>query len=159
MEMQPDEIDVRELRGMKNHLLHVSHRDSELVLGIAGGDVRVRMGTDVGIDAESHVGGSAASFRQSADYLQFRQTLHIETAYTEIETEIYLPVAFADSGIDYAPGRESCLDSSLDFAAADAVGAKARFPDYLQNLRVRVSLDRIMHMVSGIIPDFGFYGL
>ena len=58
------------------------------------------MGTNVGIQTESHASYLILSCCQFVDNFQFRNALNVETEDVVVQSEIDFPIALADAGID-----------------------------------------------------------
>ena len=123
---------------------HVAHGNAELVFGESCGDVGMRVSAHVGVDAESHVGCLPFGCRQLVDNLKLGKALHIEAENVVVETEVYLPVALAHSGIDDARGIEPCLHGSLYLSSADAIHSETCLAYDAQQGRVGVCLHGIV---------------
>ncbi len=65
MHVDAGDLDALELGGVGIDFARAADRDAELVLGLAGGDLVMRLGIDVGIDAHRDRRGPALGRRRS----------------------------------------------------------------------------------------------
>ena len=98
VEMQSHHLHMLQLGGMLDNGNHIAHGDAELVLGQSRCNVGVGVSTDIGIQPERHAGHFAFCLRQLVDDLQLRNTLNVKAENVAVESEVYLPVAFANTG-------------------------------------------------------------
>ncbi len=100
--------------------------DAELVLAQAGRDVGVRLGEDVGVDAEGDPGGLACGAGALAEELELGFALYVEEEDVGVEGCVHLPDLLADAGEDDA--CERCWGGAADalqLAAGDDVESAA----------------------------------
>ena len=100
MEVESDELDMAHLLGSLDDAFHVFHGNAELVLGQSRGDIGMGVGTDIGVDAQCHLGCLVHAGGNLLDDLQFGLALHVEAEDTFLQSQLNLPVAFAHAGID-----------------------------------------------------------
>ena len=62
-------------------------RDAELVLGLAGRDLGVGLGVDVGIDAHRHIGGAALAGGDRGQQLQLGLGLDVDAEDALVERQ------------------------------------------------------------------------
>ena len=123
MEVQAEELDVLHGCSFCNDTLHVLHGNTEFVFCQSCGDVGMCVCSYVRIDAKANLCCLVLSGSQLVDDFQFGNTLHVEAEDAFLQSEIDLPVALAHTGIYDLVGRKSCVDSSLYFSSAHAVGS------------------------------------
>ena len=99
MEVQAHKLHVGQFLSFANHGFHISHGDAELILCKSGGDVGVRMCTDVWIQTECHASDLVLGCSQFIDDLQLRNALHIEAEDIIVKSQIDFPIRLADTGI------------------------------------------------------------
>ena len=105
--MQTLKADVLHGQGLIDGVEHIVHGYAKLVLGKARGDVGMRVGTYVGIDAKAHIGHHALLRSQLVDHLQLGYALHVEAEDVVVEPKVNLPIALTHTRIDYFAGRET----------------------------------------------------
>ena len=71
---------------------HVFHRQTEFVLVEPGGDLRMGVRIDVGIDAKGHIGDFPFRRSQRIDDFQFGKTLYVEATDPQFKRNLYFPV-------------------------------------------------------------------
>ena len=157
MEVQSNEAYVFHPLSLCNSLLHLVHGNAELVLCQSCGNVGVCMRAHVRVDAEGHPCHLTLGLCELVDNLQLCYALYIEAEDVVVESEIYLPVALAYSGIYYLRWCEPCFYACLNLSTAYAVGTKAGLADDVQNSRVGIGLNGIMHaevlMLACLVVD------
>ena len=108
--------------------------DAELVLAQACRDVGMRLGEDVGVDAEGDFGGLACGGRALAEDLSLGLALHVEEEDVGAEGCVDLPNLLAYSGEDHAAeGSGRGAANALKLAAGDDVEATALLREQLEN--------------------------
>ena len=157
VEVQADHFDVLHLRGFLNDFQHVLHVDAKLILCQTSSDISMRMSAYIGIQTESHTSHLALGSSQFVDDLQFRDALHVEAEDVVVQSEVNLPVALADTGINNLLVGEPSLDAGFYLATTDAVSTQASLTDNLQHLGVGIGLDSIVHteafVLAGLLID------
>ena len=148
MEVQTYELYVSKLFGLADYRNHIAHGDTKLVLGQSGGDVGVRVGSHVGVQAEGHAGRLSLGSCQLVDDLQLRNALYVEAEDVVVESEVNLPITLAYAGEDDFRAGEACLHTGFYLAAAYAVGSQSSLTDNLQQLGVGIGLDGVVYHES-----------
>jgi hypothetical protein len=92
-----DGPDAGHVRGVGVEPLGLGERDAELVLRLAGGDLGVTAGLDVGVHANSYRGADAQTLRDPVDQLQFRLRFDIDLGDAGLEGELDLGLGLADT--------------------------------------------------------------
>ena len=146
VEVQTDELHVRQFAAAADDALHVLHVDAELVFRESRLDVGVRVGAHIGVDAQADGGGAAELRSQLVDDLQLGDALHVEAEDALLQSEAYFPVALAHAGVDDALGGESGFECGADFAAAHAVGTQSGLSDLLQYHGIGIGLHGVVHV-------------
>jgi hypothetical protein len=85
VDVDADHLDARETRGLGIDLAGPRDRDAELVLGPAGGDLRVRAGVDVGVDADGDRRGPPHAGGGLGERAQLGLGFHVELADAALE--------------------------------------------------------------------------
>ncbi len=120
------------------------------------------MRTDIGVDAQGDAGSLSLFCGQRIDDLQFGHALHVEGKDTGIQSEVNLPIALADTGVDNLRGRETGFEGRLYLATAHTVRTQSGFADDAEQARIGIGLHGIVHAeglaVFGFLPD-GLQGL
>ena len=119
-------LEVGEFGGSAVDVAGALDGDAELVLAQAGRDVGMRLGEDVGVDAEGDLGGLACGGCALAEDLELGFALYVEEEDVGGEGCVDLPDLLAYAGEDDA--RKGCGSGAADafeFAAGDDVEAAA----------------------------------
>ena len=123
------------------------HLDAKLVLLESGGDIRVRIGVHVRIDAQRHR-RPLASFRRHA--LQQRQLcfgFDVETADLHFEGVFQFVTALADPRKHNFSGIAASRQHSFQLTARHDIETGPQPSQYVQHRQVAVGLDRIADQV------------
>ena len=118
------------------------HRDAELVLGQAGGDVGVGPGIHVRVDAQGHRRPGCHAGGHLLQPVQFLGRFHVEHQDIGQQGLAHLGHGLAHAGIDDLPGVDPCLERPEQLAAGDDVGAAAVTGKQVENSDVGTGLDR-----------------
>ena len=142
-------------------LEHLLVGDAELAVGLARVDAVVRLGVDVGVDAQRDVGHLARLGRKGIDQLQFLNRLAVDGHDALFDRIAELLVPLAHAGIDDAFGGETCLDGLAQLVARGAVNAQPVLADDRQQVVVVVGLDGVVDLVAVFLRlvDDAFEGL
>ena len=135
-------LEVGKLDGAAVDVAGALDGDAELVLAQAGRDVRMRLGEDVGVDAEGDLGGLACGAGPLAEDLELGFALYVEEEDVGAEGCVHLPDLLADAGEDDA--AERCWGGAADalqLAAGDDVEAAALLGEQLEDGERGVGLD------------------
>ena len=100
--LTPAGVDALELRGAAIDLAGALDGDAELVLAQAGGDVGVRFGEDVRVDAQRDAGLLAQGLGAFGEEFEFGFALDVEEEDVGVEGGVHLPGLLADAGEDDA---------------------------------------------------------
>ena len=76
-------------------MVHILHADTKLVFSQPSGNIGMGMGTNIGIDTESHIGHLTFSGSQLVDNLQLGDGLHIKAENVIIQPQIDFPISLA----------------------------------------------------------------
>ena len=118
--------------------------DAELVLAQAGGDIRMRLGKDVGIDTEGEAGLLSELGGAKGEQFQLRRALHVELQDSRRQSKVDLRHCLADAGEDNpARGLWRSGQHPFQLAAGDDVKARPALGQQLENGQRRVDLDRV----------------
>ena len=150
VEMQSDELDVLQSGSQVNDAVHVGHADAKLVLCQSGSNVGMGVGTNIGVDAESHVGHFATCGSQLVDDLELGHRLYVEAEDVAVQSEVNLPVSLAHACKNYLGGREAGTQGGLNLASAYTIGTQATLTDDGEHLGIGIGLNGIVH-TEGIV--------
>ena len=153
MEVQTNELNVRQLLGLTDHGYHIAHGDTKLVLGQTGGDVSMGVRTNIRIEAERYASHFSLGCCQLIDHLEFGDAFYVEAENVVIEAEVDFPIALTYSCINNLVIWESCLERSLDLAAAHAVGTKSCLADNAKNTWVGIGLNGIVYHKAFVLAS------
>ena len=145
VEMHPHQLHVPQRGQQGHHRVQVGQVDAEFVLVKPRGDVVVRVGVHVGVEAQGHPRRAVLAGGQRVDDLQLGHGLHVEAENVVVQRQVDFPVGLAHPGKDDALRRDARVDGRLYLAAAHAVGPEAGPPHLAQDGRVHVRLQRVMH--------------
>jgi len=121
----------------------VTQRDAELVVALAGRDLRVRVGVDVGVDPDRHGGLHAELARDMVDARQLRLALNMEREDPVAQRQLDLGLGLAHAGEDAGPDVATRGEHATDLAAAHQVEARAEVREVTQHREARVGLHRV----------------
>src|SRR5579883_415434 len=85
------------LRGAAERTHDMGEVDAELVLALAGGDLRMGSRIDIGIDADGDIGGDAETMRHGAQRAELGSGLDIDLIHAGAEREGHLGFRLADA--------------------------------------------------------------
>ena len=159
VEMKPAILHVWQAQGQVHHLVELLVIDAKLVLRQAGRDPGVRVGPDVGVDAQAHRRHLPHPGGQFVEDLQLGRGLGVETRDPGAQRQADLLVALAHAGIDDALRRETGLQGSADLPTAHTVGAESARGDLREDARVEVRLDGIVHPEGRIAVQLRLHGV
>ena len=143
--MQAYEVDILEFVCLLYEMRHLLEVYAKLVFGKSGGYILMGVGIDVGVDAQSYIGGLAKRCGKLVDDFEFGLRLDIETSYAILESEDNLGISLADSGINYLRAFESCVESCLNLSAAHCVDSKSGRLHMTKNAGIGIGLHGIVH--------------
>ena len=109
--------------------------DAELVLAQAGGDVGVRFGVDIRIDAQRHLGLASDLGRQLPQQPQFAVGFAVESADLLFERVAQFFAGLADAGKYDARRVSARLQHAVELAAGHNVEPGAFLREKRQNPR------------------------
>ena len=139
---QPHHPQAWTLRRFPIQRRRVLDGDAELVLAQAGGDVGVRPGVHIRIDAQGDRGAKLKLARNMVNQLQFGDRLHVETANTRRQRLPDFSCGLAHAG-EHNTGRVAAgTQHARQLAAGDDVETAAQPRQGLQHRQVGVGLDR-----------------
>ena len=144
----PDHGDARQLGGARIEGGRRVEGNAELVLGLAGRDLLVRLGIDVRIDADGDVRGLAEARRDGAQRQQFGLGFDVEGENAGIERKGHLGARLADAGEDDAVRRHARGQRAAQFAFGDDVHAGAEIAQRLDDGLVGIGLDGVADEAS-----------
>ena len=118
--------------------------DAELVLAQAGGDVGMRVGEDVGIDAQGEAGDALEFAGAGGKQGEFGFALDVELEDAGVEREVDFRGGLADAGEDDAADGFGCGgEDALKFAAGDDVETRAMRGEELEDGERGVGFDGV----------------
>ena len=116
------------------------------------------VGTDIRVYAETYTRSLAFGSSEGVDDVQLFERFHIETENTGIKAEVYFPVGFAYSCIDYLLWGEPGIECTLYLTAADSIDTEPRLLDNAEYVDVGICLDGIVQVIVVVPCQFAFYG-
>jgi hypothetical protein len=122
-------------------------RHPELVDAQPGGDVGVRLGVDVGVDAQRYARGAAGGRGHGGNAIELTRRLGVDGADVLRHREFELLACLADAGEHDVGGREAGAKRDADLAAGVGVGTAAEFAQQAQQRQRRVRLERVVYGV------------
>ena len=144
------DADAGEGCGLAIQSRRILEGDAELVLAQAGGNVGVRAGIDIRIDAQAHRRGAAERSRHRRQPPQFARRFDVEAQDAGGQRLAHLGLGLAHPGEDHfariAPGR----DHPLQLAARHDVEAAAETREQIEDREIRVRLHGIANEVRTI---------
>ena len=133
--------DARQIAGRGVELACLAVGNAELVLRLAGGDLGVRPGVDVRVDAQRDARRLAEAGGNLAQRAQLRLALDVEAEDALLERVSHLGARFADAGENDARGRHAGGERPAQLAFRHDVHAGAELAERRQDGLVRVRLD------------------
>ncbi len=150
----PADGDAWQLAGLGVKLARLAVGNAELVLRLAGGDLGVRLGVDVGIDAQRHVRGVPEAFGDLAQRAQLGLALDVEAEDALLQRVGHLLARLADTGEDDLVRRHAGGEGAAQLALGDDIHAGAELGERAQHRLVGVGLDGIAD--ERVLPGEGF---
>ena len=137
--------------GLHRHLAveaaRLLERNAELVDVQACGDVRVRAGVDVGIDAHRDPGAHASRLRRAIDALQLARRLGVDRLQAELHRPIDLVRRLADAAEHDVGRRKPGAHRQLDLADGVGVDGAAGLAQQAHDRERRVRLHGVVDPV------------
>ncbi len=128
-------------------------RDAELVLGLAGRDLGVGLGVDVGIDAHRDVGGAALAGGDRRQQLELGLGFDVDAEDAFIDRERELARGLADAGEHDLVRRDAGRARAHELAFRHHIGAGAergeRLDHRLVGIRLQGVADERRHVGEG----------
>ena len=146
MKMQTEEADSGQAVTTLYRFGQEPHGDAELVLAEAGGDLIVRMGVYIGIDAQAYLCDRPHGGRYLTDDFQFFHRLDVEAENALFEGITDLAVGLGDTCKNDLRCRKTRFDGRFDLSAAHAVGTQTALSYRADDGIGGAGLDRIMDM-------------
>ena len=137
MHVDAGDLDARQLGGARIDLARTRDRDAELVLGLAGGDLGVRAGIDVGIDAHRNPRGLAGLDGEPREQFEFRLGFDVDAEDVGGQRSAQLVLGLADAGeqdlVGGMPAASARFNSPPETTSAPAPSfASVRSTDWLE---------------------------
>src|SRR5262249_13668223 len=151
------DLEAGELGSVRIDLACAAQRNAELVLGLAGRDLVVGLGVDVGIDPHRHVGEATLAGRDRGKERKLRLRFHIDAEYAFIDRERELTRGLADAGEHDLLGRYAGRPCALEFTLRNDIGAGAERSQRLDHRLVRVRLHGVANQRGHIREGAGKY--
>ena len=142
MHVDAGDQDARQLGGAGIDGAGLGDRNAELVLGLAGGDLLVGLGVDVGIDAQRHARRAALGAGALRQELQFRLGLDVEAQNVLVEGIVDLAHELADAREHDLAGGHAGGTRTAQLTLRDHVHAGSELGEQAQDGKVRVGLYR-----------------
>ncbi len=121
----------------------ITMRDAELVVLEPGGDVRVRAGIDIGVDAKGYGRDLAHRRRDPVEALELGSRFDVEAQDVVRQREAHLRFALADTGKDDPLRRTAGSEHARKLAAGDDVEAAAEPREQIEYREIAVRLRRV----------------
>ncbi len=122
--------------------------DAEFMLAQPGGYIRMRLGKDIGIDAQGKPRQPLVLARARGQQLQLRFALHVELEDAGFKRQINLRRRLAHAGEDHtAGGLGRRRQHALQFTAGDDIEPRAARSQQLENRQRGVGLHRVADQV------------
>ena len=156
MEMQSHETNAWHTLGNLDDMKHIFLGYAELVLCQTRRDMRVRMGSNIRIDAEADVCNLVHPRGNLGDNLKLRNAFDIEILNACLKGQLDFPVRFTYSSEDNLVGRKTILQASPYLATTHAIGSKAGLLYLSEYLGIGTSLHSIVKMPAFVLVCLAF---
>ena len=140
MAVDPDRVDRRQSFGATIQLEGAFGGNAELAFLQTGGDIGMRAGVDIGIDAQRNGSDATPLPRDVVDSFEFRFRLDIETANAGVERLPDLPGALARTGKNRLARIASRGEHTLKFASRNDIETAAKPREHIQYRQVGIGL-------------------
>ncbi len=147
MAVHADDIDMPQRHGFLVGLQGSLYIDAELGLLHSGGNIRMRLRIDVGVDAQRDLRALAERHGDLVEREQLLAGLDVEAADARQQRLLHLGHGLADAREHDLARIAAGLEHARQLAARDDVEAGAELRQHLQHREVRVGLDRVAHEV------------
>ena len=156
MEMQSNETNAWQTLGNLNDMKHVFLGNAELVLCQTRCDMRVRMGSNIRIDAEADIRNLVHPRGNLCDYLKLWNAFDVEILDASLKSQFDFPVRFAHSCEDNLVGRKAILKASPYLATTHTIGSKASLLYLAEHFGIGTSLHSIVEMPTLVLVCLAF---
>src|SRR5436190_24184064 len=116
MAADANNLEIGDRRRPRVEALGVGVRHAEFVLAQAGGDVRVSLRVDVGIDAQRDRRTLAEAAGDGGDTRELGFRLDVEAGDAALQRKLDLVLALADARKERLSGITTCSDNACEFA-------------------------------------------
>ena len=140
MHVDAGDLDARQLCRAGIDRAGARERNAELVLGLAGRDLGVGAGIDVGIDADRNPRGLAGLDREPRQQFELGLGFDVDAEDVGGQRGAQLGLGLADAGEQDLLRRNAGGQRALQFAAGDHVGAGAELGQRAQHRLVGIGL-------------------
>ena len=144
MRRQSDRVDARQRRRAAVERHDVGIGDAELVPRAAGGDLGMRAGIDIRIDAQHDARGAVHGGGERRQHVELLGAFHVDLRDVLGQCEPQLAFALADAREHDPVGGDAGLARAAKLAFADDIGAGALGCEQPQHREPVVRLHRVM---------------
>ena len=138
-----DDADAVELGGARIDLAGATDRNTEFVLGLPRRDFLVRLGIDIGIDADRDIGAAVLAGGDRGEQLEFGLGFDVDAENALLDRERQFFRGLADTGKHDLFRRDAGFACAQKFAGGDHIGAGAEPRERGDHGLVGVRLHRV----------------
>ncbi len=137
------QLHLLELRSLQRKLRSLILRDTEFVGFQARGNIGMRTGVDVRVDAQRHTRDFARGLCDPVERGQLAGRLDVEALHADIERKAHIVGRLAHAGKHHLARFAPCSQYPFEFARRNDVEAPAQAREQLQHRQVGVRLHRV----------------
>ena len=138
MAVDPDHVEIRHRRGLRVGRAGIGESHAELVRLEARGNIRMRLGVDVGIHAQRHRRLLARRLGDFVQRMQFGNRFDVKAFHAGIECFAHFRRGLADAGEHGVFRLAARGQHARQFARRDDVKARAQSCEYVQHREVAI---------------------
>jgi len=155
MAIDTDHFQIGQLRGADVHILGVSDGNAELVFFQTGGDVRVRAGIDVRVDAQRNRRANAHFGGHDLQAFQLFGGLDVKAVHADFQGATHVVTGLADTGEHDLVSLATSGQHTFQLATGHDVETGAKTGQDIEHAQVGIGLDREAHQMRHAAQGIG----